>query len=127
MIKYTLTLILLAGTLQAQESDSNDAKATLPELAVQGSSMGKIDLSLHQSLAVIRLNPVKLSPYQTFPVLLLISMLIPVGNNHLEMSLHCEELAIPSFLVIRLLASMLMAYRQVALQLTRLTYLMWIA
>ena len=45
MIKYTLTLILLAGTLQAQESDSNDAKATLPELAVQGSSMGEIDLS----------------------------------------------------------------------------------
>jgi iron complex outermembrane receptor protein len=45
MIKYTLTLILFAGTLQAQESDSNDAKATLPELAVQGSSMGKLDLS----------------------------------------------------------------------------------
>ena len=45
MIKYTLTLILFAGTLQAQEFDSNDAKATLPELAVQGSSMGEIDLS----------------------------------------------------------------------------------
>ena len=45
MIKYSLSLILLAGTLLAQESNSNDAKATLPELAVQGSSMGEIDLS----------------------------------------------------------------------------------
>ena len=45
MIKYPLSLILLAGTLLAQESNSNDAKATLPELAVQGSSMGEIDLS----------------------------------------------------------------------------------
>ena len=45
MIKYPLSLILLASTLLAQESNSNDAKATLPELAVQGSSMGEIDLS----------------------------------------------------------------------------------
>ena len=45
MIKYSLSLILLAGTLLAQESNSNDAKATLPELAVQGSSMGDLDLS----------------------------------------------------------------------------------
>ena len=45
MIKYPLSLILLAGTLLAQESNSNDAKATLPELAVQGSSMGDLDLS----------------------------------------------------------------------------------
>ena len=45
MIKYPLSLILLASTLLAQESNSNDAKATLPELAVQGSSMGDLDLS----------------------------------------------------------------------------------
>ena len=45
MIKYSFSLILLACTVFAQDSNTNDAKATLPELAVQGSSMGKLDLS----------------------------------------------------------------------------------
>ncbi len=44
MIKYSLYLILLASSLLAQDFNTNDAKATLPELAVQGSSMSNVDL-----------------------------------------------------------------------------------
>ena len=69
MIKYPLSLILLAGTLLAQESNSNDAKATLPELAVQGSSMGEIDLSRASILSGDKVESRKIKlPYQTYPL-----------------------------------------------------------
>ena len=86
MIKYSLSLILLAGTLLAQESNSNDAKATLPELAVQGSSMGDLDLSRASILSGDKVESRKIKLHiRPFRFMLLISMLILAGNNLMEM------------------------------------------
>ena len=82
MIKYSLSLILLAGTLLAQESNSNDAKATLPELAVQGSSMGEIDLSRASILSGDTIESRKIASISDLSASCSNFMLTLMGNNH---------------------------------------------
>ena len=99
MIKYSLSLILLAGTLLAQESNSNDAKATLPELAVQGSSMGDLDLSRASILSgdTVESRKIKL-PFLTFPLHAPNFYVNSSGQQSLWRCNHSsEELVTPSY------------------------------
>ena len=51
MINQSFSLILIASTLIAKDSYSNDTKVTLPELSIQGSSMLDLDLSRESILS----------------------------------------------------------------------------